>query len=669
MRFGIAGSHFVPAFKKLFLSAITLSCMQSICEAQTSPYTKPSLWIGAAAGANFNFYRGSTQKLNSDLTIPVPFHDGFGVGLFLGPLVEFYRPGSRWGFMLQGGFDSRKGSFKEVLSPCNCPNELSTKLSYITVEPSLRFAPFKSKFYLFAGPRVAFNLDKSFTYVLKANPDSPVETANQETKGDLSDVNTMLISMQVGAGYDISLSADKKRSQFVLSPFVSFQPYFGQSPRSVETWTVTTLRIGAAIKFGRGKLIPEPAKAEAIVPVHEVQFTVNSPENIPVQRRVRETFPLRNYVFFEKGSTEIPDRYVLLSKGQVKDFKEDQLEVFKPKKLTGRSEREMVVYYNVLNILGDRMGNNPSARITLVGSSPDKGAADGKEMAESVKTYLVNVFGIDGSRINVEGRNEPKITSEQPGATLELGLLREEDRKVAIESASPALLMEFQSCPDAPLKPVEFVAIQQAPLDSYVTFNNDGAKEAFVLWSMEIRDEKGAVQHFGPYYQDKVSLPGKSILASRPSGNYKVTMIGKTPNGETVRKEASVHMVLWTPPENEEGMRFSVIFEFNKSKAITMYEKYLTEIVAPKVPKEGTVVIHGYTDIIGESSSNNDLSLARANEVKNIIASALTKANRNDVKFEVYGFGEDENLSPFNNNYPEERFYNRTVVIDIIPRK
>jgi outer membrane protein OmpA-like peptidoglycan-associated protein len=65
---------------------------------------------------------------------------------------------------------------------------------------------------------------------------------------------------------------------------------------------------------------------------------------------------------------------------------------------------------------------------------------------------------------------------------------------------------------------------------------------------------------------------------------------------------------------------------------------------------------------------NQDLSLARANDVKNIIESALSKANRKDVKFELNGFGEDENKSPFEKN-PEERSYNRTVIIDIVPVK
>jgi outer membrane protein OmpA-like peptidoglycan-associated protein len=116
-------------------------------------------------------------------------------------------------------------------------------------------------------------------------------------------------------------------------------------------------------------------------------------------------------------------------------------------------------------------------------------------------------------------------------------------------------------------------------------------------------------------------------------------------------------------------MRYSVIFEFNDSKAVTIYEKYLTDIVTPKIPKNGTVIIHGHTDIIGDEANNQELSLSRANEVGGIIKSALSKAGRDDVKFEIYGFGEDTKLSPFENKYPEERFYNRTVIIDIIPAK
>lgn len=667
-----ARSLYGPQVKKMVLRAlipavIGIAGFQSTLQAQDQ-YTKPSWFFGAAVGANVNDYRGTTQQLNDDLTVPTAFRKGRGVGLFLAPLLEYHQPETRLGFMFQLGLDSRKGKFNTVTTPCNCEANLSTDLGYFTVEPSLRFAPFKSNFYLYAGPRFAFNTGKSFTYSQDTNPDFPNQAETPDVDGDFSNMNKSLVSAQIGAGYDIYLTSDDKRTQTVVSPFVSFQPYFGQSPRSSETWDLTTLRIGAAIKFGRGTKIQkqeQPAQVETVIP--QVQFSVNSPKNIPVERRVRETFPLRNYIFFDIGSTEIPDRYVLLTKDQVNDFKEDQLEVFTPKKLSGRSDRGMIVYYNVINIIGDRMGKNPNATITLVGSSRS-GVADATAMAESVKKYLTNVFSISPARIAVEGRIRPEIPSEKLGGTNDLKLLREGDNRVSVESTSPAMLMEFQSGPDVPLKPIEFTTVLTAPLDSYVTFNNVGATKAFTSWSMEMRDEQGVVQNFGPYTQEKISIPGKAILGTRASGNYKVTMIGLTKNGTVIKKETNVPMTLWTPPTNEQGMRYSVIFEFNESKAIKMYDKYLTEVVAPKIAGGALVIIHGHTDSIGDEANNLELSLARAVEVKSILEEALAKLGTKNVKFEVHGFGEDEGLSPFENKYPEERFYNRTVIIDIIPK-
>ena len=652
--------------KSLLVASLTWISVQSPVLAQQTQevkYAKPSWFFGVAGGANFNFYRGSTNQLNASFTPPATFHDGDGVGLFIAPLLEYRPADSRWGVMLQAGYDSRKGAFDQVQTACDCPADLSTDLSYITVEPSVRFAPFKSNFYLYGGPRLAFNLDKSFTYELGINPAFPNQAATPDVTGEFSEIEETILSMQIGAGYDIPLSSDNNKTQFVLSPFVSFQPYFGQNPRATETWNITTIRAGVALKFGQGKDIQE---ATDMVQDREVSFSVNSPSNVPGENRMTEIFPLRNYVFFNEDSNEIPNRYVLLTQDQVKDFKEDQVEIFAPRNLSDRSKRQMTVYYNVLNILGDRMQKNPSATISLVGSS-NKGNSDGLAMAESVKTYLVNVFSIDASRIATKGQDKPNIPSEQPGATLELVLLREGDRRVSIESNSPDLLMEFQSGTDAQLKPVQIVALQEAPIESYVSFNNKGAGESLSSWSLQLTDEQGKVQSFGPYMEDEVKIPGKSILGSRPEGDYNVKMIGQTKSGKIVEKETPIHVVLWTPAKTEEGMRYSILYEFNKAVAIKMYEKYLTDIVAPKIPVGAKVMIHGHTDIIGGEAYNLNLSASRANDVKTIIEKALAKAGRNDVKFEVNGFGEDENKSPFENKTPEERFYNRTVIIDIIP--
>ena len=145
-------------------------------------------------------------------------------------------------------------------------------------------------------------------------------------------------------------------------------------------------------------------------------------------------------------------------------------------------------------------------------------------------------------------------------------------------------------------------------------------------------------------------------------------MVGQTKHGTTVRKEASVHMTLWTQSLLVDGLRFSVIFEFDDSRSINIYRKFLTDYVTPRIPDGSRVIIHGHTDIIGEEVHNQKLSEARANDVTKILQDALARAGKNDVKLEVTAFGEDENVSPFENKFPEERFYNRTVIIDVIPR-
>ncbi|MFD0931110.1 OmpA family protein [Psychroflexus salinarum] len=648
--------------KKTLLLIIVALGFQMQTSAQEVEYEKPNWYFGVAAGANFNFYRGTTQRLNENLTVPTAFKDGNGVGLYAAPLVEYHFTNSVWGIMLQSGYDNRQGDWDQVISPCNCPMDLSTDLSYITIEPSLRLAPFKNGFYLYGGPRLAFNIDKSFTYEIGTNPALSNQVAGPAINGDFSDIENTIISMQVGAGFDIPLSPDTQRTQFILSPFVAFQPYFGQNPRSSENWNNTTIRAGAALKFGLGrKSIVEEEIVEVIVP--SVGFTIESPRNVQAERMVSETFPLSNYVYIDKGSTEIPKRYVLLNKEEVKNFKEDQVEVNTPLDMSGRSKRGMLVYYNVLNIIGDRMGKNPNATITLVGSS-EKGNDDARAMAQSVKTYLVDVFAISGSRIAVEGRNKPKLPSEKAGKTIDLDLLRAEDRRVSIESNSPAMLMEFQSGPEAQLKPVQF-KVQEAPKESYVVFKADGAEEAFSSWRIELTDENGMVKSYGPFTEEVASIPGKTILGNQAEGDFKVKMIGTTKNGEEVIEESNTNVVLWSTSDLEEGMRFSILYEFDDATAISMYEKYLTDIVAPKIPRNSKVTIHGHTDGIGEAQNNQRLSLARANNVKDILEKALLNSNRKDVKFDVQGFGENTSKAHYGNKLPEQRSYNRTVIIDL----
>ncbi len=658
-----SGSLMNPWLKRIVFYSLILFCVHATMFAQKTEVKQPTWWFGGAVAVNMNMYRGMTQMLNSQLTVPAAFHEGFGTGLYLAPLIE-YRPDPVWGGILQVGYDDRSGSFNDVPCPCGENSTLSGSVSYISIEPSLRLAPFSDGFYIFLGPRFGFNWaattgsENTFVYT---------QEGLSATKAKFSDVRSTVFTGQIGIGYDIELASANDIHKVEFSPFISFHPDFGADPRSVESWSIATIRLGAALKFGTGTLIPgvETAETPVVVVERDVQFTVREPKSVPVKRRVRETFPLRNYVFFEEGSVEIPNRYVILTKEQASNFKEEELQEVQPTSNTGRSLRQMAVYYNILNTVGDRMRRNPNTTISLSGAS-EKGPEHGKARAEAIKGYLVDVFNIDGSRITTEGRDKPRIPSEQPGGTKELELLRAGDSRVDIESKSPEMMIEVGGASHSMLKPVQIVAVVEDPLDSHVLFEMIGAKELFASWSLQITDEKGKVQSYGPYTRDQENISGNVILGDRPQGDYKIMMIGQTKSGKTVKKEGTVHLVRRDEPAKE-AVRYSILFDFDKSKTIKSYEKFLTDIVTPLIPENGIVVIHGYTDNIGEEEYNNNLSRERVQDTRSIIESAISKSGKRGITFETFGFGEDSQYSPFENNFPEGRFYNRTVIIDIVP--
>ncbi|MHB1178843.1 MAG: OmpA family protein [Daejeonella sp.] len=639
--------------QKFIICSLMIILAQSAVQAQT---TYSPWWFGVSGAANLNFYDGTTQRLNNSLFVPTAFHKGFGVKPYGSVFLE-YRPGPIWGAMLNLGYDGRGGKFNTVISPCDCPATLKTGLSYLSVEPSLRLGSKFSNIYFYAGPRVAFGRGTDFSYTQLKQPN---------TDAELSAMRKTIVSGQIGVGYEFLLSSPASTSKFVLAPFLSFHPYFGQDPRTIESWTVSTIRTGIALKFGKGpaaiKIVETPPAV--VVPMRDITFSVRAPKTVPVTRQVSETLPLRNYVFFDEGSAAVPSRYIMLTNNQASAFKEEQLQNEQSSSMTGRSARQLNVYHNILNIIGDRLRSNPSASISLSGASGN-GPVEGKSFAEAIKQYLVNVFGIDGGRISTQGRTKPLIPSEQPGGTKELELLRQGDRRVDIESTSPELLMEVGG---GLMKPVQINVLQSDPMDSHVIFNVGGAQDVLKSWSIDITNAQGNSQHYGPFTRDQESLPGKTILGDRPEGNYKISLTGETKDGLTIRKESSVNLV--RPNETiEKGYRFSILFDFDKSKTIESYDKFLTDIVSPLVSDGSTVMIHGHTDIIGEEEYNHTLSHNRAMETQKILERALNNSGKRNVKFETTGFGEDLNKSPFDNNLPEERFYNRTVIIDIIPMK
>jgi outer membrane protein OmpA-like peptidoglycan-associated protein len=635
----------IAVFAIIYISNISVT-------AQSTDRLQPDWWFGVSGAANFDFYNGTVQALG-DSKLQYPFNNGHGVSPYISVFAE-YRHNPVWGFMFNVALDEHNGIFNNSDAPATVSQSLRTDFDYIAFEPSLRLAPFANNFYLFAGPRFCYTSTKSFDFR---------ESNEQDNNNKFNNVNDLKLSAQVGAGYDIPLSSPRSLTQVNISPFIAFVPYFGDMTRNDEV-TLTTIRVGIAIKIGCPKEPPYPQAV--LVPIHEndIQFSVQPPEYVPTQNTVNENLPITNAVFFDAGNTEIPNRYTLLNQQQAASFTEAQLQDCQ-KTVGTRSERQLTVYYNILNIIGDRMRKHPESTIKLIGSSAGKGADVGEENATSVKNYLVNNFGIDPGRIETEGRNMPVIPSEKYNTTNDIDLTSAEDNRVDIVSNSPDMVMETTDN-TAICLPAHAMAMDgSSPGDARIVINANGALGTLLYWSIDVKDDSGNVQNFGTFGGDIGTISSTALLKDKKSGNYTIILNGETYLGHKVTKEATFPLKSESTEPAQQEQVSSILFDFDKSDATGNYQSFLSNNVAPLIPPDATVIIDGHTDIVGMEDHNMELSVARANEAQKILSDALSKEGKTGIVYKTTGYGENNPL--FDNSLPEERFYNRTVTIEIVP--
>jgi outer membrane protein OmpA-like peptidoglycan-associated protein len=627
--------------------------------AQESTASRPRWWFGGYLGGNVNMFSGRVDDLSHNhprLVPPGGYDDGSGFGMTLGAIAE-YLPGGLFGGSVMLGYDNRAIRFASdgsdaLVSDTAWSHEVWTSLSYLSIEPNLRINILDDRLHAFGGPSIGINLGKGFTY------ESTLRTADTTVDGDLDDVRSLHVGGQIGVGYDIPVNLFESRSPIVATPFVQLR--FGQAhlappDGSTASFGITTVRMGAALKFGSvasaGRDIIGPEEGD-------FGFDLRVPRHVTASRRVNETFPFRNYIFFEEGSSEIPARYRRIDRSSATAFREEQLT--DQSSLTGgspalerRERKQMLVYYEALNIIGDRMRRNQSAQIRLVGAA-NGNAAQGLEMAENVKRYLVNTFAIDADRITTDGQPMPPNRSGTGGARGEdQTLVAEENVRVVVDG--PAEIV----------KPVRIMSTQEEPLgnDIVVTLPND---TMFASWSVELVDDAGAVHTFGPFTGAIGRVAAKPLLDGSVEAGYTARILATTREGRTMRSGTrDVRLERATGTDEQTADRYSILFEFDESKTVQTYEKFLAETVAPAIPHGAVVVVHGHTDMIGDDDYNAKLSQKRAEETQRILARELDRAGKH-VTFDAYGFGEDERRAPYSNERPEHRYYNRTVVIEVV---
>ncbi|MDM8516259.1 OmpA family protein [Desulfobacterales bacterium HSG16] len=174
---------------------------------------------------------------------------------------------------------------------------------------------------------------------------------------------------------------------------------------------------------------------------------------------------LPNNLFFEPGSSKIPEKYVLYkSRADVKTFDLKSLTT------------AVGLHYNVLNIVGDLMTQKPTEKIRLLGCnsgmSAEKDNLDlSRERANAVVSYLRDIWGIDPGRMKIDARNLPgnPSSADIPGGS-------GENRRVEITFDSPEMESIAQNRMVVETKGVNEVKIIPAITSEY------GVKE----WKIDI---------------------------------------------------------------------------------------------------------------------------------------------------------------------------------------
>lgn len=597
-------------------------------------------------------------------------------------------------------------------------HRMDGKFMNIGLEPSLIFNPLGG-LLLNAGLRLGMNISKQYdqvetltkpegvgTFLDSLGNDTGLRTRNKFS-GDIPNANAFQIFLTGGLSYEIPLNGSNS-----LRAAPEVQYYFPITELVQNTnWKVNSLRMGLALKYVP---IPPPPKQKLFERKYEIDTiqiptelfaevtyrkgiettrsdryedkekiidyeiitrrdTIYTPITYKLTGKITafgvdgngierpspifkvEEFvsnrldPLLNYVFFEENSSTLPTRYKRLTSKETRDF--ELVNLFR--------DSTIQIYHNILNIIGKRMIENPSAKLTLIGCNSDQGTEKGnielsRRRAEEVKSYLTSVWNISENRIMVQSRNLPQKASTPINEPDKIA----ENRRVEIVSDNekitepifiekidrtanpPIARFKLEAEAEAGLKKWKVLAYQNSDKENRFEYNKEGAIIPQIDWILEQN------QRITPKTNEPII--GELHLEDRKGNKH--TSKTQTEPIEVI----SIQQKRINRNGDYEVEKFSLIlFDFDKA-IIEGGNKRIVDFIIGRIKQESEISITGYTDRTGDDKYNQQLSERRANSTKQAL-------KRNDAQ--AIGVGEQKLL--YDNDLPEGRFYCRTVEIEV----
>ena len=580
---------------------------------------------------------------------------------------------------------------------------LETGLPAIVVEPILGYRVLKNM-WLNAGLRAGFLLSTGFDQVeTLVSPDGYTFLDGSATRNavssDIPESNALQMHASVGLGYELPVGTG-----MTLVPEVRY--YLPLTKIASVDWSVQTFQVGAAFRYGiytpreptiyrdtvyvRDTTIVQKAgltedatylaqttstddvreegDEQFITTTITESYVLETPKPFDPQLSVEfvaiengkrlsvdsirieeldviESYPLLPQVFFDSTSALLANtQQMLLDAGQIREYSKDYL-----------LRDQIWVYRNLLNIIGDRMRQNPGAKLTITGTTDNTGPEKNnlelaEQRAQAVRDYLVNGWGIEASRLSVKKRllpESPANNSTDEG--------RAENRRVELASSDIEIMepIEFRER-DLVISPTDF-RLQPTVKDI------EGISE----WEMKISQ---GMNHL--YTESGMGRPtpirwdaGSEVTS--PTNDKPVTGTVTVRNALGQERSASDtlsvdYVTLQLMKSREEGgkriERYSlIVFDYNSSE-LNPANRRVMERIKSRIETDSKVKILGFADRSGNPEYNRSLARRRCEEAQRVLGLP-------DSRVTIEPVGSDRLI--YDNDTAEGRSYSRTVQIEV----
>ncbi|GMV52809.1 MAG: hypothetical protein D8M52_00205 [Chlorobi bacterium] len=636
--------------------------------------------IGLTGSAGLNMHNG-TLTTNDGLLECGKFTDATTPGWTVGnsfwyPLTEniVFNPRLQY-WKADGVFTAPNDVQPNVALPngtlvrMNSEYRVSTSLDYINLDLLALWYPIERLFLGF-GPQVGCNLRAAFEQtetILEPSFLEFTQGGRERTflSSSFAQNNTsanLRIAVSALAGYDIPTTAD-----LVISPEIGYT-YGFTNILNTSDWSVHYLHAGVTVAWSV-KSAPEPLPAqptppadakpvivaEAARPVRSMSVDVSGKMSdgsiIPGadilihEERIGDVAPLLPFVFFDAGSASVPARYKEFA-GM--SFDERMLQ-----------DSILGLYHNLLNIVGSRLRLYPDANLVIQGfCEPLDGETDttlALQRARSVKDFLANSWRISESRIQIKSGTLPAVVSNRAAQDG-----REENRRAELSSADPRILAPIQlAFTKRNVEPRELVI---KPVFS--TQDDIAEKEARLI--MNGNQVGSSIPISGAEAVWTVNAGSLTeVLGVKNSVTGEVNVSVRYSDGQTDARSSlmSVRRIVQSRRYSNELVRDSVIerfrlifFDFDKP-VISSFNKSILDLIRSRMRTNSAIRITGFTDRMGSVPYNTELSRRRAEAIEADIKQRIVP---NHVSLQAAG-----PTLIYNNELPEGRWYNRTVLIEI----